>query len=165
MLLNLDYWRENDSEKHLLDFAKKERYVFYHDQDALNKVFQDQWFSLSPIWNKFNMYPWWVSPHYFTRWEDKILFEKYPLVIHYAGYVKPWFNLPFVPSGKLYRKFLRLTPWKDVKSQNKLKWGGVLRIFLYICRCTWLRFMLILIVKNSRYKKYIYLKTKNILAE
>jgi lipopolysaccharide biosynthesis glycosyltransferase len=124
MLLNLDYWRKNDSEKHLLDFAKKERYVFYHDQDALNVVFQSHWFSISPVWNKFNMYyPWWY-PLRFGRWEDTLLFKKYPIVIHYTGCLKPWFNWPFVPYGKLYRKFLRLTPWKDIKSQNKIKWGG-----------------------------------------
>jgi lipopolysaccharide biosynthesis glycosyltransferase len=149
MLINLDYWRRNDSEKHLLAFSKKERqdYIFFHDQDALNKIFQDQWFSLSPIWNKFNMYPWFAIPPRFDRGEDAFLFKKHPIVIHYAGYVKPWFNLPFIPYGKLYHKFVPLTPWKDIKFQNKLKLGGVLRIFLYLCRKTPLWFGIVWILR------------------
>jgi lipopolysaccharide biosynthesis glycosyltransferase len=160
MLVNLAYWRKNDSENHLLAFAKKERFVFYHDQDALNVVFQGQWFSLSPIWNKFNMYPWLCIPPRFDRWEDTFLFKKYPIVIHYVG-LRPWFNLPFIPYGKLYRKFLYLTPWKDVKFQNKSKCGGgVFRIFLHLCRKTplWVGLVWILrFYKSDISKKHIKL--------
>jgi lipopolysaccharide biosynthesis glycosyltransferase len=141
MLLNLDYWRENDSEKHLLDFAKKEREVFFYDQDPLNLVFRGQWFALHPVWNKFNIIPWYNLPPRFDRWEDAFLFKKYPLIIHYAGPLKPWFNFPFVPYRGLYCSFLRKTPWKSVRYPNKLKLRDVLRMLFDVCMITPLGFV------------------------
>lgn len=38
LVINLDYWRNHDIESQLLAFAKRERYVYFHDQDALNRV-------------------------------------------------------------------------------------------------------------------------------
>ena len=39
MLVNLEYWRKNNIESQLLEFAKRKREpVYLHDQDVLNYV-------------------------------------------------------------------------------------------------------------------------------
>ena len=47
MLVNLEYWRKNNIESQLLEFAKRKREpVYLHDQDVLNYVLKDHWFML-----------------------------------------------------------------------------------------------------------------------
>jgi lipopolysaccharide biosynthesis glycosyltransferase len=135
MLVNLDYWRKHDSEEHLLCFAKKKRYVFFHDQDALNMVFRNQWFSLHPIWNKLHMC---INYHpYFANQSDKYIFKKQPLIIHYAADFKPWYSFHFLPYKRVYYRFLEMTPWKGTKPlkfrNNK---AAYLYIFIHACRGT-----------------------------
>jgi lipopolysaccharide biosynthesis glycosyltransferase len=113
MLINLDYWRRNNSEIQLLEFSKKERKVFCHDQDALNKIFRSQWFLLPHKWNKFSICP--IDMLTFIDCRDKYEYIKYPMIIHYVSSPKPWFNFPVRPDKHLYYKYLKLTPWKDVK--------------------------------------------------
>jgi lipopolysaccharide biosynthesis glycosyltransferase len=113
MFINLDYWRENDSEAQLLEFSKQERKVFCHDQDALNKIFRSQWFSLPHKWNKVHMRH--SDNISFVDWRDKYEYQKYPMIIHYVYFPKPWVNFPVIPYKRLYYKYLKLTPWKDVK--------------------------------------------------
>jgi lipopolysaccharide biosynthesis glycosyltransferase len=128
MLLNLEYWRKNEAEEKLLCFAKQKRVVFFHDQDALNVVFRHQWFALHPRWNKRPMYRVLYPPR-FSNWKDEYLFNKYPLIIHYTGYIKPWHSFPFTPYGKLYRKYLRLTIGKDEAKFQKVNfWGACLHL-------------------------------------
>jgi lipopolysaccharide biosynthesis glycosyltransferase len=116
MFINLDYWRKNNSESQLLVFAKKEREVYNYDQDALNAVFRSQWFSLPHKWNKFHMYQ--TDNFSFIDWRDKYEFSKHPMIIHYAATIKPWTNFPIIPHKQLYRKYLKLTPWKDAKPEK-----------------------------------------------
>ena len=43
MVIDLDYWRQHNTEQQLLQFAKRKRKVYFHDQDALNCVFRTNW--------------------------------------------------------------------------------------------------------------------------
>jgi lipopolysaccharide biosynthesis glycosyltransferase len=151
MLLNLDYWRKIGAEEKLLRFAKRERLVFFHDQDALNAVFCNQWLSLHPRWNRFKTYPYRCFPC-FTNWKDEFLFKKHPLIIHYAGYLKPWYNIPFIPYRGLYRKYLRLTPWRDCGKSYKLFREIFLRLTVYILQRMRLHFV-VRRIAISKYKK------------
>jgi lipopolysaccharide biosynthesis glycosyltransferase len=140
MLVNLGYWRRKEAEEHLLQSAKRERYTFFHDQDALNAVFHSQWLSLHPRLNKFNTYLYLSFPR-FLNWKDEFLFKKYPLIIHYAGYLKPWYNIPFIPYKSLYFKYLRLTPWKDCQKSYKISHAVILRLIVYILQRMHLNFI------------------------
>jgi lipopolysaccharide biosynthesis glycosyltransferase len=153
MLLNLNYWRENNSEELLLHFVKKNKQVFFYDQDALNAVFHSQWFSLHPIWNRFHTYPYSCSPR-FNNWKDEFLFKKHPLIIHYAGYLKPWYNFPLIPYRNLYLKYLRLTPWKNCPKSYKPSHTVILRLIVSILQRMHLNFIARCIA-ISKYRKDI----------
>ena len=125
MYVNLDYWRENRVENLLLEFARRERKVYYHDQDALNYVFKGRWFRLSPAWNRF--YPFFYSDRMFEDDGGRYEMEHNPRIVHFFHYFKPWNE--FKISGKewnvyrkLYDDYLAKTPWKGFpKSDSHLK--------------------------------------------
>lgn len=100
MMINLDFWRKERCERTLIDFAKRERHVFFHDQDALNYVFKGKWFQLSPQWNR--LYPSVYPDSFFHSTEDMDAFEQ-PKIIHFGGILKPWKNIRW-PLGNKYRK-------------------------------------------------------------
>lgn len=110
MLINLDYWRINKSEKKLLEYAKRERVVYCHDQDALNYVFKNNWYRLHPKWNRPNT----LSPNEieFLDKKDKSEFKNNYKIIHYIDTPKPWENIRFTPFIKLYKKYLNKTKIK-----------------------------------------------------
>jgi lipopolysaccharide biosynthesis glycosyltransferase len=146
MLLNLEYWRKNNGEYGLLIFAEKQKYIFFHDQDALNVVFHNQWFALHPMWNKFHMYI--ERRPQFANRSDKYIFNKYPLIIHYAAAFKPWYSLLFLPYKGIYCRFLEMSPWRTIpprRCENK-KWAYVC-IILHACLGTPLHPVLLWILK------------------
>jgi len=115
MMVNLHYWREHDGERRLLEFSKKERKVFFHDQDALNHVFRKQWFQLSPQWNR--LYPAIYPTMHFSSIRDADDFNA-PRIIHFGGYIKPWYSIRWLFGSKyrkLYYSYLSKTEWADLK--------------------------------------------------
>lgn len=115
MLINLKYWREHDSEKQLLEFSKRERKVFFHDQDAMNAVFRQAWLRLPPAWNHFNVFQV-KTEDMFASKKELQQFDETPSVIHYGGrYFKPWLKLPLIPYWWTWRRFKRLSEWKDYR--------------------------------------------------
>lgn len=118
MLINLDYWRENDSEKELIEFSKKDWNVFNHDQDALNAVFRGKWFRLSQRWNRF--FPYNYDDSFFENEKDRNEFEHHPVIIHYLDYFKAWNKFTWIgykwhKYRKAYYSYLKLTPWGSAK--------------------------------------------------
>jgi len=120
MMVNLDYWREHDGEHRLLEFSKRERKVFFEDQDALNHVFKKQWFQLSPQWNR--LYPAVYPAKRFHSVCDADDFNN-PAVVHFAGHIKPWYDIKW-PFGNRYRRlyysYLSKTEWADLKPVSYL---------------------------------------------
>ena len=121
MLINLDFWRKNDSEKALIEFSKRDRKVFNHDQDALNAVFSGKWFQLSPKWNRF--FPDFYENSFFETRADRHAFEQEPVIIHFSGHFKPWNNIKWVGLKwrrykNLYYKYLEISPWKPFKQKK-----------------------------------------------
>jgi lipopolysaccharide biosynthesis glycosyltransferase len=145
MLINLNYWRKNNSENQLLSFAKRERKVYYYDQDAFNAVFRSQWFSLPRRWNKFSMCP--IDNLTFHDWRDKYEYSKYPMIIHYDTPLKPWLNFPIMPYKRLYYKYLKITPWKDAKST---KCGN----YIYVCRILFFYYLRFFLKRTHLYFLY-----------
>ena len=98
LILDLDKLKKYTSSKELIDIACS--YSFRcHDQDVLNKVFKDKVLYLPQKWNVLMN---WENPTngtnraQFLKMAPKELFYEYetarknPLIIHYAGYQKPW---------------------------------------------------------------------------
>ena len=111
MVINLEFWRSNHAEEKLIEYAKRERIVFFHDQDALNYVFKGMWYSLSPKWNRFNMVE--MSQLYITTKQDKKEFLSDTRIIHYATPpdLKPWTTIKLIPKKKYYLKYKSKSPW------------------------------------------------------
>ena len=130
MMVNLDYWREHDGEYRLLEFSKRKRQVFFHDQDALNHVFRKQWFQLSPQWNR--LYPAIYPTMRFHSICDADDFDN-PKIVHFWGYIKPWYNINWLFGNKyrrLYYSYLSRTEWaemKPVRYLDKNNWFMVYR--------------------------------------
>lgn len=136
MYVNLDYWRDNNSEKALVNFSKREREVFFHDQDALNYVFKGKWYRLSPKWNKF--YPIFYDKTFFENSEDYYHFERNPMIIHFYHYFKPWnkfywYGRKWRKYQKYYLKLLAETPWKDypLNNSHSKEWESVRMLLSY----------------------------------
>lgn len=126
MIVNLDYWRENDSQSRLLEYATRSwENVYMQDQDALNYVFRDAWFQLPYKWGKT---PLAVAPvDKSQRWFDIKEYVNSPCIYHYSAHVKPWLDVWF-PDQKYYWKYVKLSCYiKPEKTHANRK----LRITIY----------------------------------
>lgn len=94
LLMNLDYWRQNDTfealVKWLSDYPKE---LWLPDQSALNKVLEREVVYLDYT---YNFQERWTrdlegSDMHFSRWADIINAGLDPVVIHYCDAEKPWF--------------------------------------------------------------------------
>lgn len=138
MLVNLDYWREHDVEDNLIYYGKIKRRHCLHDQDALNAVFHNKWFQLSPKWNKFNSG--YLGKNAFLTKEDRHEYVYNPIIIHFLASLKPWEDIPGLRYRELYYKYLSLTEWKGyipVRRPNESYYGLRKMIFFSNMR-TWL---------------------------
>lgn len=114
MLVNLDYWRKNNSEKYLIEYAKRKREeVWLHDQDVLNYLFKNKWFFLPPKWNKlaYSLLP---EAHYAIKRFDIFEYIYSPIILHYADATyKPWYDI-IVPNKKYYINYLKLSKYSPI---------------------------------------------------
>ena len=121
LLVNLEYWRKYDSQNKLLEFSKRDRFVYCHDQDALNYVFKKKWYRLPPKWNKSNTATLELIDFYHIL--DKREYIKDARIIHYIDEPKPWYRIYGTRYRKLYEKYLKISGWErsNVKVNNSLK--------------------------------------------
>ena len=112
MLINLKYWRKHNVEESLIEFAKRDREVFCHDQDALNYVFKDCWYQLSPKWNRFNMM--YKTSRDFNDYRDKYEYYHEPIIIHFSDY-KPSYRCFFIKYESVYKYYHELSGAKPLE--------------------------------------------------
>ena len=110
MLINLDYWRKNNVEKRLFDYAKENAdTILWQDQDVINIVLQNEIKKVSEKWN--------FQYFLYEKIDVKKLSEI--KVFHLAGRFKPWL-IPFEhPVYDYYYYYLFMTPWKNKAIQYK----------------------------------------------
>lgn len=111
LLINLNYWRDNNVEPKLLEFSKRKRHVFCHDQDALNYVFKGIWYRLPPKWNKSNTATLELIDFYHIL--DKKEYLKDARIIHYIDEPKPWYKVYGTRYRRLYEKYRNILEWKQ----------------------------------------------------
>ena len=115
MMVNLNQWRKLNQQYPIKQFMIDNKEYIINDQDAFALYFQDKIQYISQQWN--------VTTYYFER--KPRIYEKYlplvnnirknPYIIHFCEPIKPWFKECKHPYRKLYKKYLKQTPWKNYK--------------------------------------------------
>lgn len=116
MMINLDFWRENECQEKLIEYATRPwKAVYMQDQDALNYVFRDSWFQLPYKWGRTPLAV--ASIDKSQRWFDILEYANQPSIIHYAAHVKPWLDVWF-PLQKHYWHYLKLSGFVNSKKTH-----------------------------------------------
>lgn len=124
-LANLSVWREESLSKKFVEFflKDKERPAFL-DQAVINHVLNGRIYKL-PL--KYCV----VTPTLFlsykkmvSKWEKDFYSEKEfcdakknPVIIHYTNF-RPWKKWCLHPLKKYYRRYIKMTPYKDIPLEN-----------------------------------------------
>ena len=131
MMINLDYWRKTNAQNILLEYSTREwEQVYLQDQDALNYVFRDHWFMLPYKWGRTPLCV--ASTDKTQRDFDILEFVEKPCIFHYAGHIKPWFDVWF-EERKYYWKYAKLSGFPN-PVVTKLQGGLKLKMYILVCR-------------------------------
>lgn len=132
MMINLDYWRRTNAQEALLEYSTRDwEHVYLQDQDALNFVFRDSWFMLPYKWGKTQLV---VAPiDKIQRSFDIYEFAEKPCIIHYAGHIKPWYNVWF-EERNYYWLYVRKSGFKH-PVVTKLSKSLYLKMHILVLRC------------------------------
>jgi lipopolysaccharide biosynthesis glycosyltransferase len=123
LLVNLDYWRNNDVVPLFLDYiSNNSDKLDFADQDVLNPLFYDKK-KVLPI--RFNLNTalllkkeyLLISSEYYKEIEDAF---KHPAIIHYTTH-RPWFKESPNPMLHYWEKYRDLTIWKGQTMKPKKK--------------------------------------------
>lgn len=128
LLFDLDAIRATDALSQALDMllAAPEKYEFA-DQDALNKVFWENWSALDAKWNFQRLFLWEGCDYT----SSVPLAQALPRIIHFTESPKPWQAAEWHPYAWLYWKYLRRTPFlEEVMQREKVGWLRLLKFWL-----------------------------------
>ncbi len=118
MLINLDYWRENNVGKKCLDIiVQDENTSFMPDQDALNVVLEGKCDYLHPKYNCMTLFSMkyehlrnGVQKDELYRVEEAV---ENPSIIHYVFVSKPWFKGGYLPKREIWNYYYKSSEWSD----------------------------------------------------
>lgn len=110
LLMDVAKWNRDEIGSRALDFIRRNpELCSLPDEHGLNAVLDGRQAELSPLWN--------MRP---LVWSNAAMRETVePIIIHYSGLDKPWKKYGYGkrisqnrPAHRLYRKFVRDTPWQ-----------------------------------------------------
>lgn len=112
LLLNLKFWRENDTQNKFFSFLKNHD-AKLNDQDAINAVLHGKIKEIHPKWNCHVGY--FAFPPLVIKEQKKYIKELWnkAIIIHFTGPAKPWYRECVNPYKKVYLKYLKQTPYKN----------------------------------------------------
>ena len=117
MLFNLDYWRAASLSDNCIAFLHDNPQICkYPDQDAMNCVIGDDVKYTDYRFNfQANMFEKKeaLMLHY-SKWEEIEKWKVSPVVIHYTGMIKPWYEESTHPMNDRFVKYKSKSPWKAV---------------------------------------------------
>ena len=124
MLINLDWWRQNDIQNKAIQFISENRDICkFHDQDALNVILHGTIKALSIRFN--------LQEHFFEPFENQFIDKVYlpdmeeaktnATLIHYTGFRKPWHRECVNPVKSIWLHFYNQTEWKGQKLDCRYK--------------------------------------------
>ena len=106
ILVNLKKWREENIENKLCEnVIKYANLLQFPDQDTLNITLQDKVKNISHIYNAMPV------QNYLVEKEKKEAFNN-PVIIHWAGYRKPWIYSD-ANYSEYFWKYARMTPFYE----------------------------------------------------
>lgn len=123
LLINLDYWRRNNIQRHFSDFMEShpER-IKFEDQDVMNFVFQDK-ILLLPVKYNLQMYFLKKTPTWDYWQHEKEVKEAIadPIIVHYSTMDKPWnvYTQHPHPFNSTFYKYQNQTRWKGVRYEKR----------------------------------------------
>ena len=128
MVCDLDKWRQMEQEQPIMKYATGIIHKIVNEQDVIACYFKGK-IALLPIrWNMTTFY-FNRRPKIFAKYLHELDWaKKFPGIIHFAAPIKPWFKDCQHPYRKLYRRYLKLTPWRNYKFpiyEQLTKWGRV----------------------------------------
>lgn len=119
LVINLDRWRELRIEDRCFDYIRENQSnpvrLEFVDQDALNGVLIEKWLRLSPL---FNFTEWDTAPYQASVTDSQIQLEvtnpeRGPVIVHFAGGIKPWHGAGRHPYEGDYWNYRQQTPYAD----------------------------------------------------
>lgn len=120
LLINLNYWRENNVESLFVDYIKRNSdSLKWYDQDVLNGVFSNNLKKVLPL--RYNVREGFLSKKekmeeglgdQFCELDEAIIA---PAVIHFSGNIKPWMTGCDNPYRPLFEKYKAMTIWKNIR--------------------------------------------------
>lgn len=119
LIINVDRWRKEKITDKVIQYIKENQDIlFYPDQDALNVVLQEKWYSLEFRWNQISLF------HNMNITESSYAHEiqnalDNPAIVHFTEASKPWQYLNSHPNKKDYFYYLNLTGWREYKYPSK----------------------------------------------
>ena len=130
MLIDLDKVRREAGFSKALDFiAERGADLPYQDQDAINKVYWNQWTCLPLEWNvqRFQLLE--AFKDYFS--DESLAAIQQPKIVHFTGPEKPWNMEGYHPWWWIYWQSLARTPYlSDVRKTFRVSRWSLLLIWL-----------------------------------
>jgi lipopolysaccharide biosynthesis glycosyltransferase len=160
MLLNLKKMRDNDITTKLIEYKRKTSNDNFMDQNALNKIFNDEVIYLSPKYNylktiEHNTVESISEFFNITNEELKNISQK-PLILHITGQRKPW-NTCSAPCFNEFYKYVFSLPNSYIKRQAIINYM-FLTIKYYIQKVMEMLFNLI--ITDNIYKNLLQMHIK-----
>lgn len=115
MVCNVIEWRKHEQKQPIFEYVSSIADKILNEQDVIALYFKDYIKCLPIRWNMvtfyFNRVPQ-IFPKYLSGLTEA---KRNPGIIHYAAPIKPWFRDSQHPYAYLYRRYLKLTSWRDYK--------------------------------------------------
>lgn len=134
-VIDLKKWRDSCIEDRITELliTKKGR-VQQGDQGILNSVLRGKIFSLSPSYNLMSIFyeysydrmTKYRKPVNFYNQNEIVKAKKKPIIIHYTSAfntIRPWFKEATHPKTQEWRKYYKMSPWKDIPLRKDQKKG------------------------------------------
>ena len=122
LLINLKKWRQENYTKRILEIINENQFP-HHDQDALNKLFMNNWLTLDLRWNiippVYNLFPKVLFNKLFRK--QALEAKRNPAIVHYAGRYKPWEFTYYQGFNDMYYKYLKKTFFADERMPQPSK--------------------------------------------
>ena len=127
LMVDLKRWRKIHAGDKIIKYYKKfDGKLFANDQDAINGAMKDEIVTISPKYNFYNIF--YQYPYSFLKknmspveYISKDMFVdavKDPVIIHYLGEERPWRKGNTHKYRNDYKRYLRLTCWKDTPDEE-----------------------------------------------
>ncbi len=136
---NLDVWRKEQMSKKFVEFFFESKGTLtFPDQSILNHVLHDKVYVLPFKYHVITpafflsykkMVEKWGEPFYSK--EEFVEGKRHPVIVHYAVF-RPWKKWCLHPMKRHYRKYLKMTPYKDVPLENDGLMNMVKRLWISV---------------------------------